>query len=135
MDSKTAHDAPRRVMPMRQEEFLCARCGQTLNWGAATGPELACDCGHRQPLDSGRPLYEDVEVYQRIAAPFWMKADDEGSGEKKLSGGLEHPLIDMECSQCGHHQLHFWTRQLRSADEGQSVFFLCPKCGYRTVDK
>ncbi|CAK9036633.1 DNA-directed RNA polymerase I subunit RPA12 (DNA-directed RNA polymerase I subunit H) (Zinc ribbon domain-containing protein 1) [Durusdinium trenchii] len=37
----------------------------------------------------------------------------------------EHPEIDQECPSCGHNRLQFWTRQLRSADEGLSVFFLC----------
>ncbi|CAK9037660.1 unnamed protein product [Durusdinium trenchii] len=47
----------------------------------------------------------------------------------------EHPEIDQECPSCGHNRLQFWTRQLRSADEGLSVFFLCKKCGWRTVEK
>ncbi|CAG0885109.1 unnamed protein product, partial [Darwinula stevensoni] len=39
------------------------------------------------------------------------------------------PLVERECRQCGHNEMCYATLQLRSADEGQTVFYTCPKCG------
>ncbi|KAK6938979.1 Zinc finger, TFIIS-type [Dillenia turbinata] len=37
------------------------------------------------------------------------------------------------CPKCGHVGLEYYTKQLRSVDEGQTVFFQCPKCPYKTA--
>ncbi|KAI4293292.1 DNA-directed RNA polymerase I subunit RPA12 [Pancytospora philotis] len=38
--------------------------------------------------------------------------------------------IDKKCPKCGSRQMEYSTAQLRSADEGQTVFYSC-SCGYK----
>ena len=46
--------------------------------------------------------------------------------EEEYSGAI----IDETCNKCGHGKMKFFTMQLRSADEGQTVFYTCCKCEY-----
>lgn len=38
------------------------------------------------------------------------------------------PIAERRCSKCGHNQMSYAAVQLRSADEGQTVFYTCLKC-------
>ncbi|XP_069387075.1 DNA-directed RNA polymerase I subunit RPA12-like [Paralichthys olivaceus] len=38
------------------------------------------------------------------------------------------PVIDRQCSHCNKEGMVYQTRQMRSADEGQTVFFSCIHC-------
>lgn len=40
----------------------------------------------------------------------------------------EGPVVERKCPQCGNNKMSYATLQLRSADEGQTVFFTCTKC-------
>lgn len=42
----------------------------------------------------------------------------------------EGPVVERKCPKCGNMQMSYATLQLRSADEGQTVFFTCIKCKY-----
>lgn len=38
------------------------------------------------------------------------------------------PIVDRKCPQCNNEKMSYATLQLRSADEGQTVFYTCTKC-------
>jgi len=41
--------------------------------------------------------------------------------------------IKQECPECKSEYLYYYTMQLRSADEGQTVFYECD-CGYKSKE-
>lgn len=53
--------------------------------------------------------------------------------EQKQGGskGDDHATVNETCPRCSHGVASFFTMQLRSADEGQTVFYTCLKCTYK----
>ncbi|KAJ3293100.1 DNA-directed RNA polymerase I core subunit rpa12 [Borealophlyctis nickersoniae] len=84
----------------------------------------------------GFVAFESVEVVttSRPGAfpdrPTVAKAGNEkGDGEK--AGHLrDGATIKEKCPKCEAPEMVFHTAQLRSADEGQTIFYSCVKCGY-----
>lgn len=38
------------------------------------------------------------------------------------------PIVERLCPKCGNDKMSYATLQLRSADEGQTVFYTCTQC-------
>lgn len=55
------------------------------------------------------------------------KKDEEDSDDD----GAEGPIVERKCVKCGNDKMSYATLQLRSADEGQTVFFTCTKCNFK----
>lgn len=50
------------------------------------------------------------------------RGDDEEEDEP------EGPIVERQCPQCKNNKMSYATLQMRSADEGQTVFYTCTKC-------
>lgn len=46
----------------------------------------------------------------------------------------EGPIVDRRCPKCGNEKMSYATLQLRSADEGQTVFYTCTKCKFKETE-
>ena len=61
------------------------------------------------------------------AKPTWLV-----EYEEKDKAALEkHAIIEEPCPKCDNPQMYFYTMQLRSVDEGSTVFYECPKCTHK----
>ena len=40
------------------------------------------------------------------------------------------PIVQAKCPECKHEEAYFWTVQTRAADEAETKFFKCTKCGH-----
>ncbi|MEK6839461.1 MAG: transcription factor S [Nanoarchaeota archaeon] len=40
------------------------------------------------------------------------------------------PKIKEDCPKCGHKEAYYWSVQTRAADEAETRFFKCVKCGH-----
>ncbi|KCZ80857.1 hypothetical protein H312_01740 [Anncaliia algerae PRA339] len=43
------------------------------------------------------------------------------------------PIINRSCEQCGSKEMTFKSVQLRSTDEGQTIYYTCTKCKFKTT--
>ena len=59
------------------------------------------------------------------------KDNNKKGGKKGSELDAEGPTVDRKCAKCGYEKMSYATLQLRSADEGQTVFFTCLKCKFK----
>jgi len=62
-----------------------------------------------------------------------VKIVEKTKGLKKIvavdSQTITMPVADAECPKCGHKRAYFRSEQTRAADEPETLFFTCVKCG------
>jgi DNA-directed RNA polymerase I subunit RPA12 len=68
-----------------------------------------------------------------LAAEAAKKRGGGDGGQPGKKAGAKRATVKEECPKCKHPFMEFYTMQLRSADEGQTVFYECPEpaCGHK----
>jgi len=92
------------------DSIECRLCGTRSSW-ADTDPALLT----RRTLSAPRQ------------EPAWlvaMRKDKAGKPEALAT-------VDEVCPKCAHGEARFYTMQLRSVDEGQTVFYECARCKHQ----
>ncbi|MBN3294111.1 RPA12 polymerase, partial [Polypterus senegalus] len=77
----------------------------------------------------------DVREFESftVKSSFTFNSLEASSVSAEIVGGeeLKGPVTDRKCARCGNEGMVYHTRQMRSADEGQTVFFTCTRCRYQ----
>jgi DNA-directed RNA polymerase I subunit RPA12 len=68
---------------------------------------------------------------RRLGLDLLITPLDDTVGSKQGNQIQQRAVVNDECPKCKHPNLEYYTRQLRSADEGQTVFYECPNCHYK----
>jgi DNA-directed RNA polymerase I subunit RPA12 len=115
---------------------FCAQCGTILDPPVADC--ITCDyCGYRCKFDDIN-IGEVITFSALRTKPAWVGDDEEAhaphtdpASHHVKHNESKHVLIEEPCPKCGNHELYFYTMQLRSVDEGSTVFYECPKCAHK----
>ncbi|KAJ5078270.1 DNA-directed RNA polymerase i subunit rpa12 [Anaeramoeba ignava] len=105
---------------------FCPVCHNYLNYTSIQSNSIICDvCGYETDvIDLDGKTHQSIHHLEDEINFLSDEAED--LEEEKESRSLINEL----CPKCGHNKLLFNTAQLRSADEGQTIFYECPKCHY-----
>lgn len=113
---------------------FCLDCGNLLN---VPGSEdyLSCDQCGKMELSNLQEGLEIITRSQSNAFPSSLRQKralvQSHLNPNDDQDGKAAPLMDEICPKCSNPQMKYHTLQLRSADEGTTVFYECPKCGHK----
>ncbi|XP_060095215.1 DNA-directed RNA polymerase I subunit RPA12 [Heteronotia binoei] len=116
MEQNTSH--------FQSEVDFCPDCGTVLPLPGIQDKVTCLCCSFSIDIMEfeGREIHTSIK-FSTIDATSERKMDE--------ANEIKGPLLDRNCPQCGHEGMVYHTRQMRSADEGQTVFYTCPSCRFQ----
>lgn len=120
----------------KRDWMFCPYTGSLLRFDAAKDVATSDFSGYSISLkeleDKIVVVHEtDMEEYARKFNLEPLIRNESQVEEEEALKGRKRATVDERCPACGHKGLEFYTLQLRSADEGQTVFYECPDCGHK----
>ena len=109
---------------------FCASCGAILPLPDQSKYITCKGCGTMLDISG----LEDIEIHSyKNFNQDKLKSSEEISRLKDLTE-KSGPVVKRSCPQCNYKKMTYTTRQTRSADEGQTVFYLCLKCQFTETE-
>ncbi|MFB6157884.1 MAG: RPA12/RPB9/RPC11 RNA polymerase family protein [Haloferacaceae archaeon] len=99
---------------------FCDECGAMMK---KDGDVWRCKNGHEKRRENGGS-----------DAVWTTQEREEDSGPVDLSDvdpADMNPTTNATCPQCGNDRAHYTMKQIRSADESETRFFVCTECEHR----
>ncbi|XP_040568487.1 DNA-directed RNA polymerase I subunit RPA12 [Lepeophtheirus salmonis] len=107
---------------------FCSDCGSILPNVPSKGHLCCSACGSKADIS----LFLDKEISYSIE--FNKREDLAVARTVGVNDLQSEPTVERTCSNCGHGLMSYAALQLRSADEGQTVFFTCLKCKFKETE-
>nr|SVE94030.1 EOG090X0LKA [Scapholeberis mucronata] len=108
---------------------FCPQCGAILPTLGNKGG-LACQvCRHEVDIE----IMEELEVKYVVefnSRSEYIEEQQLKSAQSKSDG----PIVERRCPKCGNDTMSYASLQLRSADEGQTIFYTCTKCQFKETE-
>ncbi|XP_059469934.1 DNA-directed RNA polymerase I subunit RPA12 [Neocloeon triangulifer] len=120
--------------PISNMDF-CASCGSIMPVLQPNGGLTCYTCTKSYPvdeLDANEVHY--VLHFNSVDADQLETEKKRKKKRKHAAAEAEGPVVERKCPKCGNDVMSYATLQLRSADEGQTVFYTCTKCKYKETE-
>ncbi|TNV71030.1 hypothetical protein FGO68_gene11530 [Halteria grandinella] len=114
------------LIPFHTSAVFCSNCGMMLALESHTPVATCRFCRHQTQL---RDLVDTEVVTKKelTQRKEWMENSQTEQKKQKVT----KVVVEEDCPECDSKQMYYETRQMRSADEGQTVFYECVKCGHK----
>lgn len=130
--------APPLTMAASNRDWMfCPVTGALLDLDAARGVAWSPASSFERPLADLADVVivseTDMDAYRRRHRLQPLAEAAAGAKPGAGSGAPARSTVDEPCVKCGERPLEFYTMQLRSADEGSTVFYEClnEACGHK----
>ncbi|EME78623.1 uncharacterized protein MYCFIDRAFT_78333 [Pseudocercospora fijiensis CIRAD86] len=109
---------------------FCTDCGTLLDANTGRKEHIECDvCG---TLNKDTSIKKVVTTSKPSAFPSTLRTRLRSDVQEISEGDMQtDAVIKQPCEKCGNEEVRFYTQQLRSADEGSTVFYTCPRCNHK----
>ncbi|KAF2771454.1 transcription factor S-II [Teratosphaeria nubilosa] len=109
---------------------FCTDCGNLLEPNPMRKTFIECEICGTQNRDTSSKVV--VTTSKPSAFPSSLRtrltSDVQDMSESDVQTDA---TIKLSCEKCGCEEVRYYTQQLRSADEGSTVFYTCPECGFK----
>uniref|UniRef100_A0A8C8XNE3 DNA-directed RNA polymerase subunit n=6 Tax=Felidae TaxID=9681 RepID=A0A8C8XNE3_PANLE len=117
-------DSGRSRSHFQSDLDFCPDCGSILPLPGVEDTVTCIRCGFSVDVrDFEQKVVRTTFVFHKVGTAVPVAADE--------GPEFQGPVVDRRCSRCGHEGMAYHTRQMRSADEGQTVFYTCTSCRFQ----
>ncbi|XP_006473683.2 uncharacterized protein LOC102611182 isoform X1 [Citrus sinensis] len=113
--------------PLGRDFLFCKFCGTMLRM--ESNHVVCSSCKFKKNVQdvADREISYAVTA-EEIKRELGISLFEQPQGDK---GETQLSKVKRACEKCQNPEMYYSTRQTRSADEGQTTYYICPRCGHR----